>query len=327
MQVHAKYPGNLPAQVAATPVYDAIRLKLRSSANPVGDFVLLHGRQPARRAAAVRAVEQAGKAFGVVAVNPVPQRLALHPGPAAASSRLCPSSSSAIASIRRAASASFVRAASRRSLTVVSSSRVICTVIAVSLHSTTIDESRQSEPLQLTLESTRRAAGISPKDPIRSSLCQDLFPRASLPCSPTPGSTRPHVRLRQTSWLWLWRSFCRSPQVRNLDNQHLLDWNAPVEAFPLPRTEFRPRHSCRCEGEVSARKLPAWPAPQKLRARLRFPEQSSQPQRRSSRFAPGVGHPNPAVSRWLIQPGGQGHVETGARCPIFSLNNALETLS
>ena len=58
MQVHAKYPGNLPAQVAATPAYDAIRLKLRSSANPVGDIVLLHGR--ARRSSTRSAQSSSG---------------------------------------------------------------------------------------------------------------------------------------------------------------------------------------------------------------------------------------------------------------------------
>lgn len=80
MQVHTKGRGNFPPQVAATPAHDAVSLKHRSSTNPTGDFALLWRRQLTWCAATVRAAKQTGDPFGVVAVNPVPQRLALHSG-------------------------------------------------------------------------------------------------------------------------------------------------------------------------------------------------------------------------------------------------------
>ena len=78
MQMHTKHPGDFSAQIAATPAHHAVRLTVRARANPVGEFTLLRRRQFARRATAMRAVEQPHNTLGVVAVNPVPQRLAFH---------------------------------------------------------------------------------------------------------------------------------------------------------------------------------------------------------------------------------------------------------
>jgi hypothetical protein len=58
MQMHTKHPGDFSAQIAATPAHHAVRLTVRARANPVGEFTLLRRRQFARRATAMRAVEQ-----------------------------------------------------------------------------------------------------------------------------------------------------------------------------------------------------------------------------------------------------------------------------
>ena len=62
--------------------------------------------------------------------------------------------------MRRATAASFVPAAPRRISDGVSSSRVIFTVIAVSLNRATTDGSCRFEPFQITLESTQRPVGM-----------------------------------------------------------------------------------------------------------------------------------------------------------------------
>ena len=100
----------------------------------------------------MRAVEQAADAPSVVAVNPIPQRLAIH---TRLTRRLLSTMSLQQQRYRQHATrcVGFLRATSLPS-------PVIFTVIAVLLHLTTTHESRQSEPLQFTLESTQQAAGI-----------------------------------------------------------------------------------------------------------------------------------------------------------------------
>jgi hypothetical protein len=78
MQMHAKRLGDLPAEIAAAPAHHAVCPSVRSRADPARDVTLLRRRQLARCAPAVRAVEQAANAISVVAVNPIPQRLAIH---------------------------------------------------------------------------------------------------------------------------------------------------------------------------------------------------------------------------------------------------------
>jgi len=83
------------------------------------------------------------------------------PAARAASVRVWPSSTSANASIRRAAAASRLRPAASRNPAASSSVRVIATAIAAP-QPTQGSESNRLEPLQFTGESTHRAAGISP---------------------------------------------------------------------------------------------------------------------------------------------------------------------
>jgi hypothetical protein len=117
------------AQIGAAPARQAAVLgRVRPRLDPPFHLGLLRRRQARLRAGAARPVGQARDALGVVAVHPVAQRLPVH----AALGRRRPSSTSAIASIRRAVFASRVRAACRRKAAADGSVRVIATAILAS---------------------------------------------------------------------------------------------------------------------------------------------------------------------------------------------------
>jgi hypothetical protein len=78
VQRHVEFVHNPPAQIDQTPAHHPIPLRVRASADPRGDLRLLRSRQLPRRTTTVRAIEQTGYPFSVVAVRPVPQRLTVH---------------------------------------------------------------------------------------------------------------------------------------------------------------------------------------------------------------------------------------------------------
>ena len=133
-------------QVDPPPAHHAVPVRVRPPLDGGRQLGLLLGREP-RLAPRPGPVVQAGEALGVVAVHPVAQGLPVHAGRPRRLLARGPSSTSARASIRRAALASRHRAASRRSSPAPGSCRVIATVIAppVSASTPPINRGRRHE--------------------------------------------------------------------------------------------------------------------------------------------------------------------------------------
>src|SRR5208282_6605648 len=79
MQLDIELARDLLAQIDHSPTDNTVDPLVRTGAHPLRHRRLLLYRQLRRRTAAMRAVEQAGQAFGVVAMHPVAQRLPIHP--------------------------------------------------------------------------------------------------------------------------------------------------------------------------------------------------------------------------------------------------------
>jgi hypothetical protein len=90
-------------------------------------------------------------------VDPVTQSLAVHGTGSAAASRDQPSSTNAIASIRRAAFASWMRAATSRSSHADRSERVIATVVDASIP---MEATNHIAPRRSDLHSSQRFSGL-----------------------------------------------------------------------------------------------------------------------------------------------------------------------
>jgi hypothetical protein len=79
VNLHAKAPGDLVAQIHQAPTYHPVLLQLGSLTDPLGDRRLLLRIQFARRRASVRLVPQSFQPMLVETMHPVPQRLSVHP--------------------------------------------------------------------------------------------------------------------------------------------------------------------------------------------------------------------------------------------------------
>lgn len=82
MQLHPEFGGNLVTQVNQPPAHHFVPLWIRSLVHPFRHLLFLLGRQLAGRRAQIGPVAQPCQPSGVVAMHPVSQGLAVHPGTA-----------------------------------------------------------------------------------------------------------------------------------------------------------------------------------------------------------------------------------------------------
>jgi hypothetical protein len=144
-------------QIDATPAHYAVLLEVRTLLDPPGYLGLLLGGQTWRWTITPRLVEQTFQPLRIVAVDPVTQSLAVHGTGFRCGLSDQPSSTNAIASIRRAAFASWMRAATSRNSHADRSERVIATVIAASIP---MEATNHITPRRSDSHSSQRFSGL-----------------------------------------------------------------------------------------------------------------------------------------------------------------------